>query len=336
MTECPPISPDPREKPWPTVHIHTVDAHERSAISKIASKLTIDFVENPEGAVRQARMLCAQLPAKLRRALIDFERIGDGAFLVRGVEVGSIGATPGNPDNDVTHTTQMAKSTALVLSVLAHLVGYRAESWGRICQCLVPTRAARRLQTSTGWGVCLECHTEQAFNLLTRPDYIALGCLRGDPHAITYVMSARTLQRQLPNWAVELLYDARFLTRVDQSFVAGGVPDEVRGPIAVLTGPADDPVITYDEDLMWSDSPKHQRALDLVKEIWVAHRSGVVLQRGDVMVLDNSRVIHGRSAFSPRFDGSDRWVARFQGVTSLAMTRHARKPGSPVIEIPGC
>lgn len=293
-------------------------------------------LEDPEGAVRQARLLSAQLPIKLRRSLIDFERVGDGAFLVCGLEVGAVGATPENPDNDVTHPTEMAKSTSLILSVLAHLVSYRAESWGRICQCLVPTRAARRMQTSTGWGVCLECHTEQAFNLLTRPDFIALGCLRGDPHAITYVMSARTLQRHLPSWAVELLYEARFLTRVDQSFVTGGVPDTIRGPIAVLTGPTDDPVITYDEDLMYSESPDHQRALDLIKEIWVAIRSCVVLQRGSVIVLDNSRAVHGRSAFSPRFDGSDRWVARFQGVTGLAMTRHARKPGSPVIEIPGC
>ncbi|ORV92180.1 hypothetical protein AWC11_09365 [Mycobacterium interjectum] len=298
--------------------------------------LTIDPLRDPQGYVRQARLLSAQLPWALRETVVDFETYGDGGLLVTGLEVGSVAATPDSPANDVTHNTPIAAASALLLACIANLVGYRAESWGRICQSVIPTKGDASQQKSTGSRVCLECHTEQAFNLLTRPDYVALGCLRGDPHAATFMLSARALQEHLPSSVVGLLREPMFNTRIDQSFIEGGVPDEVRGPIPVLSGALEDPVITFDEDLMWGNSPKHQAALEMVKTVWADHRSSVVLKRGDVLIIDNSRAIHGRSAFRPRWDGGDRWLCRLQGVCDLTRTRDARRPQSPVIEIRGC
>lgn len=324
------------EKRWPTVKEFPVGHALKTEIERVASMLTIDSLQDPEEYVRQARLLCSQLPQELRETVMDLEVFGDGGLLISGLEVGPIGETPSTPANEVTHNTVLAATAALVLSCLAHPVGYRAESWGRICQAVVPTRRDAELQKSTGSRVCLECHTEQAFNPVTRPDYLVLGGHRGDPNAVTYVMSGRTLQLQLPNGKIKLLRDKAYNTRVDQSFIDGGVPDEVRGPVAVLAGPYDDPVITYDEDLMWSDSAEHQEALEAVKTVWAEHRSSVVLKRGDVLVIDNSRAIHGRSAFRPQWDGGDRWLCRLQGLCNLPQTRHARRSGSPVIEISGC
>ncbi|SKX69168.1 TauD/TfdA family dioxygenase [Gordonia sp. 852002-50395_SCH5434458] len=323
-------------KPWPTVFTRTVGDQEGNAIAAVAAMMGIDALADPEGYVRQARLVSAHLPADLRQTLVDFEYVGDGSLLIRGLKIGPIPSTPQSPADDVTHRTLLANTTALFVSVIANLVGYRAESWGRICQCIVPTEADMHRQTSTGSETILESHTEQAFNLVTRPDVIALGCNRGDPNAATYVLSARALQRHLPSWAVGLLREQKFYTRVDPSFIDGGVPDEIRGPLAVLGGPDDDPILTYDEDLMWSDSPEHQAALALVKHIWTTSRESVVLQPGDVLLIDNSRAIHGRSAFHPQFDGGDRWLCRLQGVYNLVMTRHARRGASPIIEINGC
>jgi L-asparagine oxygenase len=36
----------------------------------------------------------------------------------------------------------------------------------------------------------------------------------------------------------------------------------------------------------------------------------IVLKTGDLLVIDNSTVIHGRKPFQARYDGTDRWVQR--------------------------
>ncbi|MGA0208053.1 MAG: TauD/TfdA family dioxygenase, partial [Ilumatobacteraceae bacterium] len=46
----------------------------------------------------------------------------------------------------------------------------------------------------------------------------------------------------------------------------------------------------------------------------------VVLQRGDVLVIDNHRAVHGRTPFTPRYDGTDRWLKRSLVVRALPTT----------------
>jgi hypothetical protein len=36
----------------------------------------------------------------------------------------------------------------------------------------------------------------------------------------------------------------------------------------------------------------------------------VVLEPGDVAIIDNDVVVHGRAPFTPRYDGTDRWLKR--------------------------
>jgi hypothetical protein len=43
----------------------------------------------------------------------------------------------------------------------------------------------------------------------------------------------------------------------------------------------------------------------------------VVLEAGDLLVLDNTLVVHGRSPFPARFDGTDRWLQRAFVVADL-------------------
>ena len=77
-------------------------------------------------------------------------------------------------------------------------------------------------------------------------------------------------------------------------------------------------------------------AADLLRDYRQAHHSEIVLRPGDLFILDNSRAIHGRSSFAPRWDGNDRWLCRLQGLCNLAVSRFARGDRSPIIEIEGC
>ncbi|WP_054246211.1 TauD/TfdA family dioxygenase [Rhodococcus opacus] len=290
----------------------------------------------PAAFVRDAQLASGVLPPEVIGTILDFAMHGEGGLLLRELQVGPTPRTPESPHHATTRLTLMAAQSAALMSVLGHLVAYRPECLGQLVQTLVPTRKDRYRQTSTGSRVDLESHTEQCMNLLTRPVFIGLGCLRGDPHAATYLLSARELQRQLPNGVIRTLRETEFFTRVDPSFVDGGVPDEVRGPMAVLSGSWDDPAISYDEDLMFSPSMEHQAALESVRQVWRAHRHSVVLRPGDLLIVDNTRAVHGRSSFVPQWDGGDRWLCRVQVLLDFHATRFARQPGSPVIEVHGC
>jgi hypothetical protein len=61
-----------------------------------------------------------------------------------------------------------------------------------------------------------------------------------------------------------------------------------------------------------------QRALETLAAAVAEHHTGVVLEAGDLLVVDNALAVHGRTPFTPRFDGSDRWLQRTFVVADLA------------------
>jgi alpha-ketoglutarate-dependent taurine dioxygenase len=48
----------------------------------------------------------------------------------------------------------------------------------------------------------------------------------------------------------------------------------------------------------------------------------VVLEPGDVLIINNRRVVHGRRPFKARYDGTDRWLKRVN-VTRAFSYQHA-------------
>jgi alpha-ketoglutarate-dependent taurine dioxygenase len=51
-------------------------------------------------------------------------------------------------------------------------------------------------------------------------------------------------------------------------------------------------------------------ALRSLNALVAKHTKEIVLKTGDVLVMNNHRVIHGRKPFQPRYDGTDRWLMR--------------------------
>jgi L-asparagine oxygenase len=80
----------------------------------------------------------------------------------------------------------------------------------------------------------------------------------------------------------------------------------------------DTTTMVYDADLTTGEDADAQRALDLLTSAAAAHHTTVVLRPGDLLVIDNHAAVHGRTAFTPRFDGTDRWLQRTFVVDDLA------------------
>lgn len=306
-----------------------VTPREAEDLMRLAAHLTANPTQDPESFCRDAKRAARQLPNRIAEALQDFRRWGSvsGMVLFSGLPVGPIPPTPVDNTSHLGELTVLARIQALLNEFLGHMLAYEAEGDGRLFQDMVPARTAATSQTSLSSTVELELHTEQAFSQL-RPDYLSLACVRADPNARTYLMTAADLATRLGQAELTLLREPRWTTGVDESFRMDGqqfVHGDVRGPMAIMSGSADDPFIVLDQDLMHGVDPAAQHLLERVIALYPMLRQSHVLQAGEIMVLDNARVVHGRSPYQPRFDGTDRFVVRSFVTNDLARTRHARR-----------
>ena len=245
-----------------------------------------------------------------------------GAVLGPGCPVGEVPPTPLTRQG--VHTPDRTSERTLLGAAmrLGEPVGFAQEHGGDIVQDLYPLASSVGRQISTSSGVELAFHTETAFHP-HRPRFLLLLCLRGDPNAATTLCSVDDIVALLPPATVDVLRQPRFRCGVDESFGAGSA--WVTNPAPVIGGKADGTlVLTFDGELTFGTDARAEAAIAEVNEAIGRTRRAVTLRTGDLLIVDNHRAVHGRSPFTARFDGSDRWLQRTFVVTSLAPSADER------------
>lgn len=274
--------------------------------------------------VRAAGHARRLLPAHVHDALVDFVDAppSAGALLLRGMPVGELPPTPPTPTTPTAkdHTSEMTLLT--VARALGQPIGYLPEHGGDLVQNIVPVASSADRQTSTSSKVELMFHTEAAFHP-HRPRYLLLLCLRGDPAAATTLASIHEIAPQLPLHVRAVLFEPRFRTAVDESYL-GARPTRLGAPMPVLTGDWDRPTMVFDADLMVGMDDEAEAALQELARVTERCHTSVVLEPGDLLVVDNGVAVHGRTPFTPRFDGTDRWLQRTFVVCDLAASSGER------------
>ena len=180
-----------------------------------------------------------------------------GALLIRNVPIGALPPTPATPSESTGKDLATELTLLTVARRLGEPVGYVPEHGGRIVQNIVPTRRDADRQTSTSSRSTLMFHTETAFHPY-RPRYLLLLCLRGDPAAETTMASVHDLFDVLPAATVEAMFEPRYRTAVDASFL-GDRPNELGPTMALVTGTTDSPTFVFDADLTIGIDPEAQR-----------------------------------------------------------------------------
>lgn len=300
-------------RPAPQATLFELTPDQAAQVRAAASSITALPNEEADLFCRQALDASFDLPVELRKAVLNFSDAGSdtGVMVVRGLYVDEdLVDTPLENSHGLAGKTEFVKEMGAIAHLLGTMVGYEAENGGRLIQDMVPNPKLAMTQQSQSSKVELEAHTEQCFSEY-KPDYVVLGALRGDPNAFTYCYGARKFVEHFTADELRQLREPRWMTQIDDSFKPF-IPDPnaVRGPYPIITGPEDDPYILIDQDLMHGVTKDAQELLDKVVQTYVAHRDGVALQAGDLLMLDNPRAMHGRSMYSPRFDGKDRFIAR--------------------------
>jgi hypothetical protein len=142
-------------------------------------------------------------------------------------------------------------------------------------------------------------------------------CLRGDATAHTTLVSVHDLIDHLGDDVVDAMFEPRFRTAVDASFLDGR-PNALGPARPLISGTRDEPTFVFDADLTVGIDGAAEDVLVAVRSAIDELTTHVVLERGDLLVVDNNVAIHGRTPFKARFDGTDRWLQRSFVVTDLA------------------
>jgi L-asparagine oxygenase len=338
------LAPSPTSTTERAPDVVTLEPLECEQLLALADELTVSPTESPELFCRQAHRAARRAPDRLVELLADFAAKGtaSGTMLIDRIPPealsgaprfgGPAGELPPTPPDNRQHLgegTHLARVQAIVNHICGHMLAYAAEGYGRLFQDMVPNRALAQSQTSLGSRVELELHTEQAFSRL-RPDVLSLACLRGHPDAHTFVLPAHALLAQMNVFERKLLRQPLWMTGVDGSFRQNGhefIEGDERGPLAIVEGDEEDPTIVFDQDLMRGLTSEAHSLIERVVEVYRAERRSVVLAPGQILLVDNVRAVHGRSPFTPHFDGRDRFIIRSFAVRDLVRTRYAR-PGN--------
>jgi len=174
-------------------------------------------------------------------------------------------------------------------------------------------------------------HTEDAFSEF-RADRVGLYCLRDAPDAATTVSYAR--RDQLSSDTVETLSQPRFVIRPDDAHQDATVPPP---PMAALVEAVSDPLtLRVDRDFTTAAEGDSEAgaALDELTSVLDVNLYDLPLVPGSLCFLDNRIVVHGRRSFSPRFDGTDRWLKRVNLTADLRRVGPGlRSSGSRVIAV---
>lgn len=266
---------------------------------------------NTEEFISVANKLSLRLPSRIKRELEEFKKNGDkyGALLIRNLPNDTFVITPKDNKEHIGETTILANVQALFNEYMGHMVSYEAEGDGYLFQDMVPNKELSKTQTSLGSNVELELHTEQAFSDY-RPDYLSLACIKGDKHAYTFFLHVNQILEQMSDDEIHYLEKKKWKIGVDISFALNGCDFAARGPLSILKYNGQHYDLVFDQDLLMGMSITSSKMIGEIVDIYYKCRNGYVLRPGEILMLDNNKVVHGRSPFQPKFDGNDRFIVR--------------------------
>jgi len=259
------------------------------------------------------------------RPLLSFKRNGcrGGRLLLRG-SVTDPDLMPTAESQSEIERNKRTFYSEFYLILLGKLLGepfsYAQEKNGALIHNVRPTRQNASNIASDSSAIVLDLHNENIYHPI-QPDYLLLIGLRKDPGGLakTLVLGVDEILPKLSPQDVETLSTFQFRTSVDYNF---GNANAARGKgplIKVLYGNPLSPMIAYDDEYVAGINSTAQGALDRLRAVLHEGMNEVELQPGDILLIDNLKAVHGRTAFRARYDGTDRWLQR------LLVTRDLRR-----------
>ncbi len=268
---------------------------------------------NLEEFIHVCEETACSLPINVRMKIIEFLKFGnqEGYLLINNLKL-----DPELPHTPISKNEMPNKKTFYSecwLTIFANLLGepfsYKQEGNGLLFHNICPSKSNQNLQSSLSSDVLLDLHTEVAFSPFIM-DFVLLYCLREDRnhYGKTLLVSIRDIYKHLSSEAIDELKKRNFKAGIDFSF--GSKNPKKYYLVSVLYGDKEDPFLVYDRDLFKGQTESAQKALVELENVIMKHIKGISLKPGDLLIIDNRRVVHGRTSFTAYYDGYDRWLQR--------------------------
>lgn len=339
----------------PSSHVHRVvlNGEEIDQISLLTRELARLYptVEDPEFLLH-ATVFAHELPRRLRVGLNSFRmrELGGGVCVVSGypVDGANLVPTPDHWRNKPVPSPTMEADIFFFLCacLMGDPIGWSTQQTGYILHDILPIKGYEQEQLGCGSEALLTWHTEDAFHPY-RADYLGLMCLRNPDNVETTY--ARMEDIALDSKWVKVLFEPHFTIRPDDSHLArnhNGTPRGMQVPesllrrsyermarlseqpekVALLFGDPEAPYLRVDPSVMdpITADPEAAEAFEKLVAAVDQQITGIALQPGEIIFLDNYRVVHGRKPFHARYDGTDRWLRRLNVASELRKSRDAR------------
>ncbi|MFB9593658.1 TauD/TfdA family dioxygenase [Streptomyces racemochromogenes] len=293
--------------------VRQLDPHTVAELREAAAKLLAEFgtsATSPELLGRVQR-LARDFGDDLRHHFRPVDT-ADGLFVLRGLDVDDegIGPTPASwataGDSGAIHDLVLL----LLSTVMGNPIAWEGQQNGRFVHNIVPSPGHETEQTGASSKVLLSPHTEDAFHP-GRAHLLILGCMRNRDGIATTAASIR--KTRLTDADVDLLTTAVLPILPDDAYEAAqGYTDQAPPAVPALFATEDGITLRYDPAYTPLDRADAEyraaygRLADELARVSVA----VSLRPGEVLVVDNDLVVHGRVPFQARYDGTDRWLKR--------------------------
>ncbi|MET9951754.1 TauD/TfdA family dioxygenase [Streptomyces sp. NPDC006339] len=235
----------------------------------------------------------------------------DGLFVLRGLPLddADIGPTPLSWATAEDSGALWDVLLLLLSTVMGNPLAWEGQQNGRFVHNIVPSPGHEQEQTGASSAVLLSPHTEDAFHP-GRAHLLMLGCMRNHDRIATTAASIRKVR--LADADVALLSRPELPILPDDAYTEARGFEAPPPKVPTLWESEDGLTLRFDPAYTPLDdaSPEHRAAYGRLEDELARVSMAVRLEPGDVLVVDNDLVVHGRVPFQARYDGTDRWLKR--------------------------
>lgn len=314
----PPPSPPAAAIQWSP--ISEEDAHR---FARLTDPMRLALAEagpdqDPRSWLDRALLAARRAMPALTRSLGHAAPHRPPVVVVRGLPVDpSPAATPYDGVVDPAASARSIINLHAVAAALGlHPIAYAGES-ASVLHAVCPIRAALGEASSHGSDAALPFHTDYADRPFdaAEPDQspaataLAFAIERAEPAIPMECVPVRRLLQTLTPEQCRIGRAAEFAVHAPAIFHAGQL---TRTRCLFLP----DGRCRLNLGRMTGLTPRAARLLRDLRDILAddAMVTRIPVRRGDVVVIDNQRTIHRRAAFTPRWDGTDRYFIRISAV----------------------
>ena len=310
---------------YPTIYTFLINDEKRKQLKSVLLSAPSPYTKREEHLLFSYQKVVSELPLDAIALLRSFKtnpNIGS-ALLFKNLPLDDgLPNTPFDGKRVVCKKSFVSEACLTGFSqVLGDVYGYTHEKEGEIIHNICPIKNQEESISNEGSKQQLHFHTENAY-FEFRPDYLSFYCLRPDHerNAIFSVIDVSELLRGLSEAEIETLKAPLFrvptpdlLTKAYRKVLWSGLRP-------VLSGSLYSPNLLLFLPEMKTNTREANNVYEKIKQNILnsdIKSCGIKLEKGDLVIINNRRAIHGRSAFTPRYDGKDRWLQRVYITNSL-------------------